>query len=445
MSAARTIAARCLERVLFAGEYAAAALDDELNSNADSSSKDRGLATELVYGVLRTKTVLVQRLNALAPRGIERDQFVLVRLLIAAYELLLLDRVPDFASVNEAVSAVQAKRGQRVGGFCNAVLRKLAQSPKLDFAEAITGSAPAWLRAELIRALGNHEADSLLGVPSTESARGSEGPPSEERTRRSIGTACVRFTTGTPVPEWASNAERGRLYTDAHRFIGKGDLRRHPEYATGGFVIQDEGSMFAALLLGTVPGEKILDACAGRGHKASLLSERVGPTGSLWVTDVSRRKLEQLEGEFGRLRLPPPVSNVVDWSMPNDALPRDFDRVLVDAPCTGSGTLRRRPEIALRLTPNDVERLASLAESILRNAAAHVRPGGVVQFVVCSVFERETREVVNRVSDLLTPDAFELLHPLVAEGATSLYLSPAQHNTDGFFIARFRRREMTVN
>jgi 16S rRNA (cytosine967-C5)-methyltransferase len=132
----------------------------------------------------------------------------------------------------------------------------------------------------------------------------------------------------------------------------------------------------------------------------------------------------------------------VDWSVGRGGLGGDFDRVLVDAPCSGTGTLRRRPEILRRLGPADPARLAGLAESILRSAAACAKPGGAVLFAVCSVLREECEELVARVGDVLEPAPFEapeLPAELVA-GKTSLRLLPGVHGTDGYFMASFRRR-----
>jgi 16S rRNA (cytosine967-C5)-methyltransferase len=142
------------------------------------------------------------------------------------------------------------------------------------------------------------------------------------------------------------------------------------------------------------------------------------------------------------LRLPAIETRAIDWSVGQGGLSDDFDRVLVDAPCSGTGTLRRRPEILRRLTASDPARLGALSESILRSAASRARPGGTVLFAVCSVLRQECEDVVERVADLLEPapfDAPELPHELL-EGKTALRLLPGLHGTDGYFMACFRRR-----
>jgi 16S rRNA (cytosine967-C5)-methyltransferase len=416
-----------LGRVLRGEQFAAAALDEALFS-CGLNPADRALATELTYGVLRTRGALLAQLNTLAKQGdIGVEPRVLDHLLVAAYQLSFLERVPAFAAVNEAVELVRAISDRRVTGFCNAVLRRYAALPKLELGRAVLQSAPSWLSQALTEAVGVTETRLLLGGP-------------DATGELYAASASVRLRSGVPRPDWLDSAVPGRLYSEAYRVSAGGDLRRSAAYLSGHVVVQDEGSMFAAHALGAKAGERVLDACAGRGHKSSLLAERVGQHGVLWVADRAASKLRALSREFERLSLPTPECRVVDFSEPSPDLPSDFDRVLVDAPCTGTGTLRKRPEISLRLQPDDVERLAQLAERILRSASAHVKPGGRVLFVVCSVLARENEQLVARVADVLTPAPFDIAHPAIAPGATQLRLLPGEHGTDGFFLASFVRR-----
>ncbi|HWP08933.1 MAG TPA: transcription antitermination factor NusB, partial [Polyangiaceae bacterium] len=160
---ARVVAVRVLERVERDGAFAAAALDAELDRHPQLDVRDRGLSSELVYGVLRTRRALGERLLAHAPRGIA-DALVRLHLEVAAYQILLLDRIPAFAAVDEAIGDLKRARGPRVAGFGNAVLRKLALEPKLDPVAAVRTSAPAWLVAKLEAAVGAREAEALLGA-----------------------------------------------------------------------------------------------------------------------------------------------------------------------------------------------------------------------------------------------------------------------------------------
>jgi 16S rRNA (cytosine967-C5)-methyltransferase len=420
---ARSVAALAVVRVLRDGAFAAAALSAELDRATALQERDRALATELLYGTLRMRTALEARLAPLAPRGL-KDVIVKAELLVAAYQLLSLDRVPAFAAVNAAVGAVRAARGPQVAGFANAVLRKLSNSgQKLVAKEAALDNVAPWLMAALTRAVGTEEAHALI-VPQLEKVVG------------------LRLLAERPIPEWLAGSTAGRASPRSRLIQGEGDPRKREGFAEGSFVVQEEGAQAIALALGARVGERILDACAGRGQKTSLFAELVGDAGAVWATDVYPKKLEALQADFERLRLPTPQLRAVDWTVGVGDVPADFDRVLVDAPCTGTGTLRRRPEIAARLQPTDPARLSALAETILRSAATRAKPGGRVVFAVCSVLEEECEALVARVLDVLEPAPFDCpeLCGILTEGATSFRIGPTQFATDGYFAASFSKR-----
>ena len=419
----RRIAARVIGRVLYDKAYAAAALDAELSRAKGLDPREKALATEITYGVLRTRSALLARIQRHAKK-LPKDEVTLLHLLVAAYQLLVLERVPAFAAVNAAVEAVREERGKPLSGFVNAVLRKVAASgERLDPRGAVLESGPRWLVERLVEAVGEDEAAALFG------ANGSPGPT-------------LRLISGRPAPGWLETAEHGRVSPLARRAPDGGDPRRRPGYAEGSFSIQEEGAQTIALLLGVRPGEKVLDACAGRGQKTSLFAEQVGDRGSVWASDLHESKLDALAAEWQRLALPEPTRRAIDLSVGVADLPDDFDRVLVDAPCSGTGTLARRPEIRDRLAPSDPERLSQLQSAILERAASRARPGGRVVYAVCSVLPEEAERVVERAPPWLEPvpfDAPELAGRLPLD-ATRLRLLPGAHGTDGYFVASFVRR-----
>ncbi|HEY3497247.1 MAG TPA: transcription antitermination factor NusB, partial [Polyangiaceae bacterium] len=328
---ARSLAARVIERVEENAAYAAAALDAELDRHPGLDPRERALAAELSYGVLRTQKALEQRITAHAPRGVS-DKLVRRLLLVAAYQLLLLDRIPAWAAVDEAVSEIRRARGPRVAGFANAVLRKVAEGPKLELADAVRETAPAWLLERLTAVVGKDEAEALFGI---------DVP---------LGRSFARLVGGRNAPAWFEAAEASPLLPAA-RVLPGGDPEKLEGYAEGNLVVQELGAQLVALALGVRPGERVLDACAGRGQKTSLFVERAGPSGQVWASDQHPEKLANLGRELARLGLPPARTAAVDWTLGPGDVPGGFDRVLVDAPCTGVGTLRRRPEIARRLAP----------------------------------------------------------------------------------------------
>lgn len=433
---ARRIAASVLSSVLKQGVFATASLDRALRAHPSLDPRDKALATEIVYGTLRTRGFLLEQLRKLAPRGLPRTEAdVESHLLVAAYQLSFLDRVPAFAVVDAAVTAISQVAGKSVGGFANAVLRRFAQQPRIPMDAALLESAPAWLLAALREAVGEDGARAALGCTSAQDGSRLENaalaPP-----------PCVRLLPDAPIPEWMVGAERGMLCPDAYLLPRHGDLQQRPEWRAGHYVVQEEGAMFAGEALGARPGETVLDCCAGRGQKSSSIALALGETGQLWSTDIGESKLEQLAAEFARLHLPVPRTAIVDWTRTTalpEHFPRRFDRILVDAPCSGTGTLRHRPEIALRLKPSDVERLAASAEAILRHVAQVASPTATVLFVVCSVLTRECEGVIERVRDIYEPVPFPASLPQLA-GKTQHRLLPHVHGTDGFFLASLRPR-----
>jgi 16S rRNA (cytosine967-C5)-methyltransferase len=339
--------------------------------------------------------------------------------------LLSLDRIPAFAAVNAAVNGVRAARGKQVAGFANAVLRKVAQGAKLVGADAARQNLAPWLFEALLQAVGEAEAQALI----------------EPQSEKVVG---LRLVAGRALPSWLEASAVGRASPRSRLIAGVGDPRKREGYAEGSFVVQEEGAQAIGLALGARAGERILDACAGRGQKTTLFSEQVGSSGTVWATDVYPKKLEALSSEYERLRLTPPELRAIDWTVGVADVPADFDRVLVDAPCTGTGTLRRRPEIAARLIPEDPARLSALAESIVRAAATRVRSGGRLVFAVCSVLEAECEALCRRVLDILEPVPFDCpeLDPLwkSAEVPSAFRIGPSAFGTDGYFAASFLKR-----
>ncbi|CAN5739795.1 hypothetical protein BH11MYX4_BH11MYX4_27990 [soil metagenome] len=188
----------------------------------------------------------------------------------------------------------------------------------------------------------------------------------------------------------------------------------------------------------------MLDACAGRGNKTGLLARAVGEgQGGVDAADLHPAKLERLALELDRIGLHARATFAVDWAAGAGSVSGPYDRVLVDAPCSGTGTIRRRPELLLRRTAADLAALATLQRSILARTATLVRPGGRLVYAVCSVLREEAEDVIAGAEELgLTPAPFDApLPPLVAPaGATSFRLLPHEHGTDGYFVASFVRK-----
>jgi len=424
----RAIAAGVIERVLDDQAYAAAALSAALDRHPQLDERQRALATELVYTTLRARASLEAELGRYAPRGLPKDAAFRAHLLIAAVQILYLDHRRAPVAVDVAVSQIEGLRGRKMAGFANAILRRVAVGrTSFDRSHALRQNCPEWLRDKLIETVSSEEADALFGV----------GPNANERPPVSL-----RLRADRSAPAALEQAEPGRWSPLARRISGQGDPRKLPGYSKGEFVIQEEGAQLIALSVMARPGERILDACAGRGQKTTLLAEQVAPNGSVCATDLHPKKLQALEQELLRLGLSGVTTAAVDWSRGAGGLTERFDAALVDAPCTGTGTLRRRPEIASRLEPEDPPRLGALATAIVRQVALQLRPEGRLIYAVCSVLPEEGERVVQAVGDLLIPAPFEDPATVAAlgRGVSQGRLLPARHGTDGYFLASFRRK-----
>ncbi|HKU37047.1 MAG TPA: transcription antitermination factor NusB [Polyangiales bacterium] len=442
MQSARWVAARVLERVASEGAYASRALDAEL-SRAKLEPRDAGLATEIVYGALRVLPALDAAIAAHVTQDPQRmDGFARAALRSAAYQLAHLGRLPAHAIVDESVSIVRSKRGPRVAGFVNAVLRKLAAARPEAPEPPRQLVVPETLARLLTASLGAARAAQFLEQRSL--------PPPlclrSERVARDELSERVR----SALPE--AELEACRVSPLGLALRRAGSPRALPGYREGLFSVQEEGSQVVGLLLGAQRGERIADVCAGHGGKTTLFSRQVGETGSVLAIDRDERKLEQIAPELARLGLPAAgVSTLaLDLTVGLGGLDATFDRVLVDAPCTGLGTVHRRPELLVRLREGDPERLAELQRSILNRAAGLVRPGGVLAYAVCSPSAAEGAGVADAF-EAASADLERVREPLVpdlpapdADGVTRIgpwLVAPgAIACPDAYQIVLWRRR-----
>ena len=386
---ARELATRVLHRVVHDDAWAALALDNELR-RASLSRADAGLATQIVYGALRVVPELESSLSRHARKPIKVDDWSRAALLGGAYQLRHLERVPPHAVVNDTVQLIRDKRGKGLAGFANAILRKLAAERPAEPKPPSALAVPGWLSEALRASIGEAHTDQLLAL--------GDAPPSIDlRVRGDVDRAAVASRISDARPK--ARVTQTRCSPLGLRVSSAGDPRGLPGYAEGHFAAQEEGAQSIGWLLGTQPGERVLDACAGRGGKTAQLVEAVGPDGSVVATDLHERRLQQIPHELDRLGLSTNVLRTacVDWSVGPGAVREPFDRVLVDAPCTGLGTLRRRPEILLRSRPGDAARMGETQRCILENVAERVRPGGTLLYAVCSPLSEEGEQVVQGI------------------------------------------------
>ena len=416
---ARGVARRVLDRVDRGGAWATPALDGEL-ARAGLDERDRRLAAELVYGVLRNRMRIDRALAAHAELK-RTPPRVVTALRVAAYQVLFLDRVPGYAAVDDAVSAARALGGAKLAGFCNAVLRKLvaAGEPALpDEPRArieMAHSLPAWIVDELAAA-----APGQLDEVAAAFAR--PAPLVARANRR-------RTTREALIAELAAAGVGARPIEAAAMAIaleGVGEPSRNEAFRAGRWTVQDTGAQQVGELAAPRAGQHILDACAGVGGKSTHLAELCDDAAAIDAADQLPTKLELASETAHRLGLGgirPVVCDLLDPAAP---LAASYDLIVLDAPCSGLGVLRRHPDAKWRLQPADVPRLAALQRRLLDAVVARLAPGGALVYSVCT-FTRA--EGPDQVAALIERSGLRL----VAEGRSW------PPDADAFYMARLER------
>ena len=440
---ARAAAARVLERVLEDAAFADLALDAELE-RARLPARDRALATELVYGTLRWQRYLDWVLAPHSRRRVESlDTRPLVLLRMTAYQIVFLARVPSFAAVNDAVTLARRRARPGVAEFVNAVLRSFTRrgarerepTPPPDPTEALAlrCSFPTWLAARWIGRWGAVEAEALMRAMN-------ERPPLTLRantlktTREALAERLAREDTiAARSTGWAPE---GLVADHGGRPASWG------AFADGSFAVQDEASMLVARLLEPRPGETVADVCAAPGTKTTHLAQLMDDRGRLLAFDPQPARLA-LVSESAR-RLGVGIVEALEGAAEDLAgrFTGGCDAVLVDAPCSNLGVLRRNPEVKWRRHAGDVATGAIRQRAILTAAASMVKPGGRLVYATCSLEPEENDEVVREflAGDprfaVDAPSAF----PLALDAGGVLRCLPHRHGTDGFTAVRLRRR-----
>lgn len=441
----RAEALRILGRVDREGAFAGILLEHAERRFADP--RDAGLLHEIVLGSLRQRRVLDHAIAAVASRPpASMDADVLAALRIGAYALLFLTRVPDFAAVDTAVGLVRGRAGRGAAAFANAVLRELGRRgeavlpppPSRGDVEALASfhSHPTWWVRRQVDSRGWDAATSLLEAdnrPAGTTLRVDPRRGSAASLRHELASEGVATEPGTFDPL-------------ALRVVA-GPIAATRASREGRFHVQDEGSQLAGDLLGSGPFHRIADVCAAPGGKTLEAVERLDAGGLVLALDRHAGRLRRLAASVARHGHDRILIAVADATRP---LPirGTVDALIVDAPCSGTGTLRRHPEIRWRLTEGDPARLADRQRRILDRAAEVVRPGGVLVYSVCSLEPEEGAQTVR--SFLEAHPAFEVddPRPHLPTGAASLVgedgalrTDPSVSGLDGFFAIRLVRRD----
>ncbi|MCQ2454258.1 MAG: 16S rRNA (cytosine(967)-C(5))-methyltransferase RsmB, partial [Clostridia bacterium] len=436
----RLVAVNVLCDVMEKDSYAALSLDEKLSS-VNLNQLDRRLCASIVYRTLENLYYLDFALNGLLtdPDALEPKVRAILR--TAACQILLHDRVPDSAAVNEAVNLTRALRLDYATGMVNAVLRKLAAGKEEikwpDVSEGahalhVLYSLPEWLAEQLIRDYGVEEAVKIASF----------------RTERHSIT--IRPTYGKEKEFEAQLAkkvwetEKG-VVPGAVYLYGAMQIARDSDFAAGLFSIQGEGSMLAAEAVGARPGMQILDACAAPGGKTAYLAERMGGAGRVYAWDLHDHRAELIRGTVRRLHLDNVRVAARDASVLRSDMVGTMDAVLLDAPCSGLGVMDDKPDVKYRPTPESIEELTETQKKLLDTCCEYVRPGGVMVYSTCSMLKDENERQIEAFLQRHPEFTVEALPATVPEqlravaGPYGLQLLPHRDHVEGFFVARMRK------
>lgn len=445
---ARHAALIVLHKTFTQDAYANLALNEILQKNP-LSHVDRRLTTELVYGTVKNKAILEFWLKKFIPKYKDLPEWISLNLMLAVYQIHFMDKIPKSAAVNEAVILAKKYGHKGTIALTNGVLRNMLRTAdafalpdeknKIYYL-AIKYSHPEWIVEKWIDQFGFEETEALLAFDN-------KNPPLTIRINplKTTRKALTELLNKDDVV-----CEEGKYSPYAIEVKGMPPLHNYQPFKDGLFQVQDESSMLAASILDPHPGEIVIDVCAAPGGKTTHIAELMGNEGKVLAFDVHEHKIKLINDNAERLGINIIQAKHLDARVIGEKYPEYADRVLVDAPCSGLGVLRRRPDARWRKDMADIKGLTILQSEILTSAALAVKKGGVLVYSTCTLSNEENIQVVDRfleknphfVCEDITPflpsmpSGGELTAP---KGYITIY--PHLHKIDGFFICRMHRRK----
>lgn len=447
VASAREIALDILVKVEQQGAYSNLLLNSSLQK-ATISREDAGLVTEIVYGSISRMNTLDYVLGSFVNKGIAKLQpWVRNLLRLSLYQIMYLDRIPSHAAVNEAVNIAKKRGHQGISGMVNGVLRSVLRAGDLpvlpqDLTEAerisIQFSHPLWLVERWIAEYGADAAEAIC-------AANNEPPAVSLRVNT---TMISREALLKQMIEQGLQATASEISPYGIVVKGGGNLAYSSWYQDGYISVQDESSMLVAEAVAPEPGMRVLDCCAAPGGKTTHMAELMKDEGHIYANDVHPHKAKLISDQALRLGLESVVTGSQDALDLEDSLePRSFDRILLDAPCSGLGVIRRKPDLKWRKQPEDITSIATLQSQLLQSASKLLKPGGILVYSTCTTEQSENREVVSEflkrnpdfVSVTFDSPVWNRLEGTALAEGEGIQILPQHYGSDGFYISRLQR------
>ncbi len=442
----RQLALIALGDIYRRGAYTDIALDRVL-IKSDLKNNDRALVCELVYGIVRRKRTLDSLIDRLATKKADRQPPALrIILHLGLYQLRYVDRVPDSAAVNTSVELAKENGLNKLSGVVNGLLRqyirlanggedplKLPADPLTSL--AVKYSFPDWI-LEIWRE--NLELEAIEKL-----CQWFNKPPAIDL-RVNILITSIETVEAALVKAGVTVSRVPHLPQTLRMVGGVGAIPKLPGFNEGWWTVQDSSAQLVSYLLDPQPGETVIDACAAPGGKTTHIAEIMGDKGTIWAVDRATKRLAKVEENARRLQL----KSIQILSADSTSLSKfnnKADRVLVDAPCSGLGTLHRHPDIRWRQKPEQIEELVILQQKILDRSAAWVKPEGILVYATCTLNLRENERIIRSFLDynpdwrIAMPDSNS---PVAAfcdrHGMVKVW--PHVRNMDGFFMVKLQKR-----
>lgn len=401
--------------------------------------RDRAFLQALVYGVLRQRSRLDGIVGHFSKTGLRKIKPEILNILrLGLYQILFMDRVPASAAVNTSVEMAKSVSAPWTVRFVNAILRRAAADPlPRASSPAEEKSIPEWLFSRWTNRFGKDDAMAVIDAVNAI-------PPITIRTntlrikRESLLSTFSGHASGIFPTEFSPEGISFQA--------PKGAINDMPGYHEGFFQVQDEAAQLIGHILSPRPGETVLDACAGLGGKTGHSAQLMNNTGTLYAMDRDPRKLSRLENEMGRMGITMVTTCCHDLSAPPDQFPQaSFDRILLDAPCSGLGVLRRNPDAKWRISESDFERLQWTQRRLLYNLSPYLKPAGTLVYAVCSCEPEENERVIDNFLTSQTdfqPEPMDTSDHIPKDCITEngyFRTYPRRHSMDGFFAARLKK------
>jgi 16S rRNA (cytosine967-C5)-methyltransferase len=409
------------------------------------SPVDRAFATEILYGTIRWKLKIDYMIQKFSSMKINKiSPWVLSCLRTAVYQIFYMNKVPDFAAVNEAVELSKIKE-KKASSFVNGVLRNILRNKnQYDNIEekdrikrlSIEYSHPEWFVNKYIKTYGEEFVRELMGVNNT--------PP--ELTIRINTLKCTKEELVDKLSSKGIECLDGKI-EESLILKGYSMIERSEELNEGLFTIQDESSMLAVKVLNPEPGEKLLDLCSAPGGKATHMAQLMKNRGEITAFDIHEHKMKLINQNASRLGIDIIKTYLKDSSIYNDEFFDYADRILVDAPCSGLGLIRKKPEIRWTVKPQDILELQKIQIEILKNDAKYIKKGGILVYSTCTITQEENEDIIkmflNENSNFKLENICDYIpESIKADTCSSGYIKlfPNVHKSDGFFIAKLIRK-----